>query len=113
GLCKAGRVDKSFTLVDKMLSEGLHPNEITLNILLDGVCRRSTAWAAKCLLECSAEIGWHVNVVNYNTVMRRLCDERKWLAVIKLFGDMVKKGMAPNSWTFSIVVHSLCKLGKL
>ncbi|CAL4900577.1 unnamed protein product [Urochloa decumbens] len=112
GLCKAGRVDKSFALVDKMLSEGLRPNEITLNILLDGVCRGSTAWAAKCLLECSAEIGWHVNVVNYNTVMRRLCDERRWLAVIKLFVDMVKKGMAPNSWTFSIVVHSLCKLGK-
>jgi pentatricopeptide repeat protein len=113
GLCKNGRVDKSLALVDKMLSVGLRPNEITLNILLDGVCRRSTAWAAKCLLECSAEIGWHVNVVNYNTVMRRLCDERRWLAVVKLFVDMVKKGIAPNSWTFSIVIHSLCKLGKL
>jgi pentatricopeptide repeat protein len=112
GLCKAGRVDKSFALVDKMLSEGLRPNEITLNILLDGVCRWSTAWSAKCLLECSAEIEWHVNVVNYNTVMRRLCDERRWLAVIKLFVDMVKKGMAPNTWTFNIVVHSLCKLGR-
>ncbi|OEL20892.1 Pentatricopeptide repeat-containing protein [Dichanthelium oligosanthes] len=113
GLCKAGRVDKSFALVDKMLSDGLCPNEITLNILLDGICRRSTAWDAKCLLECSEEIGWHVNVVNYNTVMRRLCDERRWLAVIKLFVNMVKKGIAPNSWTFSILVHSLCKLGKL
>ncbi|CAD6333902.1 unnamed protein product [Miscanthus lutarioriparius] len=113
GLCKNGRVDKSLALVDKMLSVGLRPNEITLNILLDGVCRRSTAWAAKCLLECSAEIGWHVNVVNYNTVMRRLCDERRWLSVVKLFVDMVKKGIAPNSWTFSIVIHSLCKLGKL
>ncbi|KAJ1262754.1 hypothetical protein BS78_09G134100 [Paspalum vaginatum] len=112
GLCKAGRVDKSFALVDKMMSDGLHPNVITLNILLDGVCRRS-AWAAKCLLECGAEIGWHANVVNYNTVMRRLCDERRWLSVVKLFVDMVKKGIAPNSWTFSIVVHSLCKLGKL
>ncbi|KAL6610020.1 hypothetical protein ACP70R_039989 [Stipagrostis hirtigluma subsp. patula] len=113
GLCKAGQVDKSFALVDKMLSNGLCPNEITLNILLDGFCRRSTAWAAKCLLECSAELGWHANVVNYNTVMRRLCNERRWLAVVKLFTDMVKKGIAPNSWTFSIVVHSLCKLGKL
>ncbi|XP_062230339.1 pentatricopeptide repeat-containing protein At3g22470, mitochondrial-like [Phragmites australis] len=113
GLCKAGRIDKSFALVDKMLSNGLRPNVVTLNILLDGICRGSTALAAKCLLECSAEIGWHVNVVNYNTVMRRLCDERRWLAVVKLFADMVQKGIAPNSWTFSIVVHSLCKLGKL
>ncbi|TVU19277.1 hypothetical protein EJB05_35416, partial [Eragrostis curvula] len=113
GLCKSGRVDKSFALVDKMLANGLRPNDITLNILLDGVCRRATAWAAKCLLECSTELGWHANVVNYNTVMRRLCDERKWLAVVKLFDDMFKKGIAPNSWTFSIVIHSLCKLGKL
>jgi pentatricopeptide repeat protein len=99
-------------LIDKMLSNGLRPNDITLNTLLDGVCCRTTAWAAKCLLECSTELGWHANAVNYNTVMRRLCDERKWLAVVKLFDDMLKKGIAPNSWTFSIVIHSLCKLGK-
>ncbi|KAI5018484.1 hypothetical protein ZWY2020_043372 [Hordeum vulgare] len=113
GLCRSGRVDKSFALVDRMLSKGLHPNEVTLNILLDGVCRTSSAWAAKWLLECNADIGWDASVVNYNTVMRRLCDERKWLAVVKLFTDMLKKGIAPNSWTFNIVVHSLCKLGKL
>ncbi|CAM0955651.1 unnamed protein product [Alopecurus aequalis] len=113
GLCRSGRVEKSFALVDRMLSNGLHPNEVTLNILLDGICRSSTAWAAKCLLECSAELGWDASVVNYNTVMRRLCDERRWLSVVKMFTDMSKKGIAPNSWTFNIVVHSLCKLGKL
>jgi pentatricopeptide repeat protein len=113
GLCRSGRVDKGFALVDRMLSDGLQPNEVTLNILLDGVCRSSTAWAAKCLLECSAELGWDATVVNYNTVMRRLCDERRWLAVVKLFADMPKKGIAPNNWTFNIVVHCLCKLGKL
>jgi pentatricopeptide repeat protein len=113
GLCRSGRVDKGFSLVDRMLSNGLQPNEVTLNILLDGVCRSSSAWAAKCLLECSAELGWDASVVNYNTVMRRLCDERRWLAVVKLFTDMPKKGIAPNNWTFNIVVHSLCKLGKL
>uniref|UniRef100_A0ACD5TH83 Uncharacterized protein n=1 Tax=Avena sativa TaxID=4498 RepID=A0ACD5TH83_AVESA len=112
GLCRSGRVDKGFALVDRMLANGLHPNEFTLNILLDGVCRSSTAWAAKCLLECSAELGWDASVVNYNTVMRRLCDERRWLAVVKLFSDMSKKGIAPNSWTFNILVHSLCKLEK-
>ena len=113
GLCKAGRIDKSFALVDKMISNGLHPNMVTLNILLDGVCRTSGARNAKHLLECSAELGWDTSVVNYNTVMRRLCDERRWLVVVKLFTDMAKKGIAPNSWTFNIVVHSLCKLGKL
>ncbi|KAF0922927.1 hypothetical protein E2562_002164 [Oryza meyeriana var. granulata] len=113
GLCKAGRIDKSFALVDKMLSNGLQPNEVTLNILLDGICRSSTAWAAKCLLECSSEFGWDASVVNYNTVMRRLCDERRWLSVVKLFTDMAKKGIAPNSWTFNIVIHGLCKLGRL
>jgi pentatricopeptide repeat protein len=111
GLCKVGRVDESFELVDKMPSNELRPNDI-MNIVLDGVCPRTTAWAAKCILECSTELGWHANVVNYNTVMRRLCDERKWSAVVKLFDGMLKKGITPNSWTFNIVIHSLCKLGK-
>ncbi|KAG6470800.1 hypothetical protein ZIOFF_071880 [Zingiber officinale] len=110
-LCKLGLADKSFDLFEVMLERGLQPNAVTLNILLDCLCRASRAWEAKRLLERSADVKWIASVVNYNTVMSRLSDGGRWPAVLKLFVDMFKKGIAANSWTFSIVVHSLSKAG--
>ncbi|XP_010906516.1 uncharacterized protein [Elaeis guineensis] len=113
GLCESGRADKAWEQLQVMLGNGLRPNAVTVNILLDCLCRGSKASEAKCLLERSAELVWDADVVNYNTVMSRLRDAGKWLAVLKLFADMTKKGIATNSRTFSIVIHSLCKAGKL
>ncbi|KAK8963180.1 hypothetical protein KSP40_PGU003242 [Platanthera guangdongensis] len=112
GLCKLGKIDCSFQQLDIMLDKGLVPNEITVNILLDCLCSCSMAWETKCLLERSAELEWEVDVINYNTVMSRLCDDGRYRAVLKLFTDMIKKSIAANSWTLSILVHSLCRDGK-
>lgn len=112
-LCKSGRADDAWEQLQVMLANGLRPNAVTVNILLDCLCRGSKASEAKCLLEKSAQLDWDADVVNYNTVMSRLRDAGKWSAVLKLFTDMIKKGIAANSRTFSIVIHSLCKAGKL
>nr|CAD1833594.1 unnamed protein product [Ananas comosus var. bracteatus] len=113
GLCKFGKLDKCVEVFDEMTARGLCPTAVTLNILLDCLCRGSEAWEAKYLLERSRELEWNADVANYNTVMSRLCSGGRVLAVLKLFTDMLKKGIAPNSWTFSIVVNSLCRAGKL
>nr|UPT48750.1 pentatricopeptide repeat protein AaPPR733 [Agave angustifolia]UPT49283.1 pentatricopeptide repeat protein AaPPR133 [Agave angustifolia]UPT49375.1 pentatricopeptide repeat protein AaPPR345 [Agave angustifolia] len=112
GLCKLGMVCKAFIVLEIMTEKGLLPNAVTLNILLDCLCRGSKVWEARCLLERSAELKWDVDVVNYNTVMSRLCDIGMWSAVLKLFTDMLKKGIVANAWTFSILINSLCKAGK-
>ncbi|KAI0500343.1 hypothetical protein KFK09_018555 [Dendrobium nobile] len=112
GLCKWGKVDCTFQLLEIMLANGLVPNAVTVNILLDCLCSGSMAWEAKCLLERSVELDWDADVINYNTVMSRLCDEGSYRAVLKLFTDMLKKGITANAWTLSIVIHSLCKAGK-
>ncbi|XP_020574583.1 pentatricopeptide repeat-containing protein At5g65560-like [Phalaenopsis equestris] len=113
GLCKWGEMDRTFQLLEIMLDNGLVPNAFTVNILLDCLCSGSMAWEAKLLLERSAELEWDADVINYNTVMSRLCDDGRFMAVLKLFTDMLKKGISTNAWTLSIVIHSLCKAGKL
>jgi len=50
---------------------------------------------------------WDVDVVNNNTVMGRLRDVGMLLAVLKLFTDMLKKGIVAHTWTFSILIDSL------
>ncbi|PKA49911.1 Pentatricopeptide repeat-containing protein [Apostasia shenzhenica] len=113
GLCKWRKADEAFRQLDFMLASGLVPNSVTLNILLDCLCSSSLALEAKGLLEKSFELEWDVDVFNYNTVMRTLCNDGRYWAVLKLFSDMLKKNVAANAWTLSIVVHSLCKAGKL
>lgn len=110
GLCKIGLHQKAFQLVDVMIGKGLKPNEVTLNILLNSLCCGSNILDAKYLLEKSSGLSW--NVANYNTVMSRLCDFGLWLDVLKLFTNMLKKGVDANVRTFSILIDSLCRAGK-
>ncbi|XP_042419243.1 pentatricopeptide repeat-containing protein At1g09900-like [Zingiber officinale] len=113
GLCKSGKTKEAFKQLENMLMIGLYPTEYTLNILLNCLCYDSKeVLVAKCLIERSFELKWDVTVVDYNTVMSRLCDAGYWVGVLKLFNDMIKKGITPNLRTFNIVIHSLCIGGK-
>ncbi|KAJ1695634.1 hypothetical protein LUZ63_012332 [Rhynchospora breviuscula] len=113
GLCKAGKVGRSFKLFEEMVSHGLYPNKVIINILLDGLCKRLNGRHARSVLDSSSEYEWQPDVVNYNTVMNWLCETGEYIAVLKLFADMFKKGVEPDSWTCSILVQSLCKGGKI
>ncbi|XP_065020916.1 pentatricopeptide repeat-containing protein At5g65560-like [Musa acuminata AAA Group] len=114
GLCKSGRTKEAFDQLEVMLGIGLYPTAFTLNILLNCLCCDSKeVLVAKCLIERSSELHWYVSVVDYNVVMSGLRKAGHWVGVIKLFTDMVKKGITPNIRTFNIVIHSLCHGGKL
>ncbi|KAH7666836.1 TPR-like protein [Dioscorea alata] len=113
GLCKWGKARDAFGLLKVMLENGLCPTVVTLNILLECLCQESNFLEVKYLLERSYELKWDIGVVGYNTVMSRLSDVGRWWDVLKLFVDMVKKGINPNTRTFNIFIHCLCKAGNL
>ncbi|KAJ0988213.1 hypothetical protein J5N97_006569 [Dioscorea zingiberensis] len=109
GLCKWGRVDEAFRQLKAMQSRGLFPDIVTLGILFDCLCHDdSKICAAKGLLERSFELGWDVDVCIYNTLMSRLYKIGDWPSVLKLLMDMVKKGIHPDTCTFTVVIRSLC-----
>lgn len=111
GLCKWGKARDAFGLLNVMLENGLYPTVVTLNILLECLCRESNFLVVKYLLERSYELKWDIGVVGYNTVMSCLSDAGRWWDVLKLFIDMVKKGINPNTRTFNIFIHCLCEAG--
>ncbi|EHA8592393.1 pentatricopeptide repeat-containing protein, mitochondrial [Cocos nucifera] len=113
GLCKVRKAEKAFEQLEIMLGKGLCPTIVTLNILLDNFCQVfPKVWEGKHILERSSELGLEVDVVSYKIVMSRLCENGKWLGVLKLFTDMLKKGIRPDTQTFNILIYSLCKGGK-
>jgi pentatricopeptide repeat protein len=111
-LCRMGFADEAFQQFCIMQKRGLSPTVETVNILFDCLCRGSRFTEAESLLEHS-ELGWDVDVFCYNTLMSRLCHAGAFPKVLKLLVDLLKKGIGPDVFSFTIAIRSLCGAGKL
>ncbi|XBJ05963.1 hypothetical protein VPH35_024647 [Triticum aestivum] len=80
-----------------------------LNILFDYAAKDLDTWMAKEVLERCEELGFEVDAVTYNTVMDHFSNKMKWMRVIKLFTDLLKKPITPNAHTYNILISSLCR----
>uniref|UniRef100_A0A0D9WB37 Pentacotripeptide-repeat region of PRORP domain-containing protein n=1 Tax=Leersia perrieri TaxID=77586 RepID=A0A0D9WB37_9ORYZ len=112
GLCRFGYVEEALRQLEIMVMKGLQPTVVGLNILLDYVAQDLDMWAGKEVLERCQELGFVVDVVTYNTVMDHFCKKRKWLRVLKLFTDILKKPITPDVQTCNIFISCLCRAGK-
>jgi pentatricopeptide repeat protein len=112
GLCRFGYMEEAFRQLDIMLAKELQLTVVGLNILLDYVGRDADMWTAKEVLERCQELGFVVDVVTYNTAMDHLSKKGKWLRVLKLFTDLLKKPITPNVQTYNILISCLCRAGK-
>uniref|UniRef100_J3M2L8 Pentacotripeptide-repeat region of PRORP domain-containing protein n=2 Tax=Oryza brachyantha TaxID=4533 RepID=J3M2L8_ORYBR len=112
GLCRSGCVEEALQQLEIMVTKGLQLTVVGLNILLDYVAQELDMWAGKEVLERCQELGFVVDVVTYNTVMDHFCKKSKWLRVLKLFTDLLKKPVEPNVQTCNIFISCLCRAGK-
>ncbi|KAF0891092.1 hypothetical protein E2562_005173 [Oryza meyeriana var. granulata] len=112
GLCQFGYVEEALRQLEIMVTKGVQPTVVGLNILLDYVAQDLDMWAGKEVLERCQELGFVVDVVTYNTVMDHFCKKRKWLRVLKLFTDLLKKPITPNVQTCNTFISCLCRAGK-
>jgi len=112
GLCRFGYINEAFQQLEIMVAKGLQLTVVGLNILLDHVAQDLDMWAGKEVLERCQELGFLVDVVTYNTVMDHFSKKGKWLRVLKLFTDLLKKPITPNVQTYNILISCLCRAGK-
>ncbi|XP_058070944.1 pentatricopeptide repeat-containing protein At5g16640, mitochondrial-like [Magnolia sinica] len=91
------------------MENGLYLTVVTLNILLNCFCHDSRVYKAKSMLDRSIELEWDIGVVGYNTVLSGFCRIGGRLRVLNLLASIFKRVIAPNTRTYNIVIHSLCK----
>ncbi|XP_020247404.1 pentatricopeptide repeat-containing protein At1g63400-like [Asparagus officinalis] len=112
GLCKLGEVDRAFRQLDVMRENGFLPTLETLHILFASLCRDQSderLWEAKALLDRSNELDWDVNAYFYCTLMSKFCDKGMNKPVVSLLTCMFKRGIEPDTCTYTVVLRSLCK----
>ncbi|GJN26042.1 hypothetical protein PR202_gb13939 [Eleusine coracana subsp. coracana] len=113
GLCKLGDFDAVERVIDESVRNGWVPDAITYSTYIAGLCRiLICGQAGKEVLERCQELGFVVDVVTYNTVMDHFSKKGKWLRVLKLFTDLLKKPITPNVQTYNILISCMCQAGK-
>ncbi|CAD6261773.1 unnamed protein product [Miscanthus lutarioriparius] len=109
GLYKIGDFDAVERVIYESDRSGWEPDAVTYSTYIVGLCRSGYS---KEVLERCQELGFVVDVMTYNTVMDHFCKKGKWLHVLKLFTDLLKKPITPNVQTYNILISCLCRAGK-
>ncbi|KAJ3681397.1 hypothetical protein LUZ60_015886 [Juncus effusus] len=112
-LCRAGIYTEAFHQILVMREKNLKPTLETLNILFDCLCSDpNTVFEAFELLEMSKDLNWQPDSFFYNTLMGRFLELNEPIRVLKLNTDMLKKGVKPDTCSFTVLTRALCRVGK-
>eukprot|EP00747_Dinoflagellata_sp_TGD_P103088 gnl/TRDRNA2_/TRDRNA2_168856_c1_seq2.p1 gnl/TRDRNA2_/TRDRNA2_168856_c1~~gnl/TRDRNA2_/TRDRNA2_168856_c1_seq2.p1 ORF type:complete len:485 (+),score=87.46 gnl/TRDRNA2_/TRDRNA2_168856_c1_seq2:121-1575(+) len=109
---KKGRLDDAFKALDKMEAEGLIPNIITYNALINACEKCKNGEKALEVLKLMKYKGLQPNVITYNTAISALGKGKKPAEAIELFEEMTKKSVEPTRITYNSVI-SACEKGEM
>uniref|UniRef100_A0A0D9XKP1 Pentacotripeptide-repeat region of PRORP domain-containing protein n=1 Tax=Leersia perrieri TaxID=77586 RepID=A0A0D9XKP1_9ORYZ len=106
--------DKALELFEDMESCGISPSEHSHIILIDGLCKQDKVGEALSFLQEARKKGKFKPLgMTFNILMSALCN-RGFVQDAKSFLClMLKYGLIPDKYTFSTLIHGLCKVGSM
>ncbi|OVA09606.1 Pentatricopeptide repeat [Macleaya cordata] len=123
GWCKLNRPEMAERFFREMVDRGLEPNAVTYNVLLNGICRRSslhpetrferTIRAAENLLDEMQKRGIEPDVTSYSIVLHVYSRAHKPDLSLDKLNLMKEKGICPTVATYTSVIKCLCSCGRL
>uniref|UniRef100_A0A5B7BNU1 Pentatricopeptide repeat-containing protein n=1 Tax=Davidia involucrata TaxID=16924 RepID=A0A5B7BNU1_DAVIN len=123
GWCKINKPQMAEKFFGEMVDRGIEPNVVTYNVLLNGICRRSslhledrferTIRAAENLLDVMRDKGIEPDVTSYSIVLHVYSRAHKPDLCLDKLKMMKGKGIYPTVATYTSVVKCLCSCGRL
>ncbi|KAL2931191.1 hypothetical protein RDABS01_036601 [Bienertia sinuspersici] len=111
-LCTVGSFDSAVLLLDEMVKEGLKPELITFNILLDAFYKKKGFLDGEKLWVLMEKYDVVPDIRSYNARLYGLVSEKKIQEAVDLVQEMVSKGMQLDGFTYNILFDGLCRDGK-
>ncbi|PRQ35049.1 putative pentatricopeptide [Rosa chinensis] len=105
GDCNIGHWKKATRLLNEMLSKGIFPNVFTFNVLVDTFCKEG--------MVVEAESGSMVDVQSYRILINGYCKARNINKAYKIFKEMHRMELVPDTITYSTLIDGFCKAGRL
>ncbi|KAK9108542.1 hypothetical protein Syun_024553 [Stephania yunnanensis] len=123
GWCKLNRPSFAEKFLEEMVNVGLEPNVVTYNVLLNGICRRSslhpeerferTIRAAENLFHEMQRRGIEPDVTSYSIVLHVYSRAHKPELSLDKLNSMKEKGIFPTVATYTSVIKCLCSCGRI
>jgi len=108
-LTNAGESDRAFALFDEMKRSGIRPDKYTYTSLIKA-CRDEGD--VQEVLYDMRECGVDADTVTFNTMIKSLCESRKWTQATRLVTEMESRGIAPDSMTYGYLMNAMLKADK-
>lgn len=108
-LSNSGRLEDAFNLFGAMKRSSIRPDKYTYTSLIKA-CRDENDIQE--MLYDMRELGVVPDIVTYNTMIKSLCEAKKWTEATKLVTEMETKGVAPDSMTYGYLMNAMLKADK-
>ncbi|KAH9619260.1 hypothetical protein KSS87_008119 [Heliosperma pusillum] len=112
-LCESGLYHKAYRLLTKLAENGVVPNIVTYNILINGMCRhRNMDGAFKIFKELQLK-GESPDAVTYGTLINGLFKDYRDEEAMGMVEDMINKGISPSSSIYRSLMTWSCRRRKV
>jgi len=112
GCAQNNLVDEALRLLEEMQSEGVHPSNFTLSILVKLMNRARRLDQAFSLVEqITKKYNFRPNVHVYTNLVQASCSNQQFNRGLKLLEQMIKERVVPDSRTYCILVRACMNKG--
>jgi pentatricopeptide repeat protein len=112
-LVNAGFMERACEVLAEMTRNGVPPNRITYNILLEGYCKQLQMDMARELLkEMAEDAGIQPDVVSYNILMDGCILVDDTAGALSFFNEMRAKGIAPTKISYTTLMKAFTWSGQ-
>ncbi|PHT43024.1 hypothetical protein CQW23_17049 [Capsicum baccatum] len=110
GLCKCGKMEKAYELVDEMTREGIEPDLKTYTLLIEGHCREGNVATVLELLEEMKKKNLAPVESTYCMITNCFCRNKDPDSVIASLPDLITKNGKRNAHTWrTLLMNYSCK----
>ncbi|KAG6432942.1 hypothetical protein SASPL_104536 [Salvia splendens] len=91
--------------------QGLVPNEVTYNTLINGFCKEGNFHQALVLHAEMVRNGLSPTVVTYTSLINSMCKARNLRRAMEFFDQLQIRGLNPNEKTYTTLIDGFCQQG--
>ncbi|KAK6118221.1 hypothetical protein DH2020_048007 [Rehmannia glutinosa] len=112
-LVKKGKVMESLELLKQMKMNGVKPDIMCYNLVLDGLIHNRDFSRADKVFDELLVLGLAPDIYTYNVYISGLFMQKKVDDGIKILNSMEELGCAPDWSTYSAILRALCEAGEM